>query len=172
MHWEIERRFLLDRVPPLPESARVLVIDQGYLSSQVPVERDAAAPHFGAGRLRRTKMPDGSIVHTHTIKLGAGERRSEIEREITRAEFELHWPKTQTRRLRKTRYQVHDGTLTWEIDVFDQPSLVLVEVELSSTNTFVKIPAWLEPIIVREVTDDPAFTNANIAARLRTFSRG
>jgi CYTH domain-containing protein len=28
------------------------------------------------------------------------------------------------------------------------------------------IPAWLAPVLVREVTDDPAFTNAAIAQRI------
>jgi adenylate cyclase len=150
---EIERKFLLDQMPALPNDAEVWKIEQGYLD-------------HGMGRLRRTMMPDGSVVCTHTIKRGRGITKTEIEREITATEFQEQWPHTEWRRLRKTRYRIRDESLIWEIDAFADLDLVLAEVELPAADAPVRIPPWLQPHIVREVTDDPEFTNAQIARRI------
>jgi CYTH domain-containing protein len=40
---------------------------------------------------------------------------------------------------------------------------MLAEVELESPDEAVAIPAWLEPAIDREVTDDDAFSNRSLA---------
>jgi len=66
-------------------------------------------------------------------------------------------------RLRKRRYLVSDGTLVWEVDEFLDRALVLAEIELPTANTEVTVPEWLAPSIVREVTDEPAFTNLRLA---------
>ena len=43
--------------------------------------------------------------------------------------------------------------------------LVLAECELPSTDAPLDIPDWLAPFIVREVTEEPAFRNAELALR-------
>jgi CYTH domain-containing protein len=169
---EIERKFLLDAMPALPEGAVPWRIEQGYLSPwSSPREGDKAglAPgdiEFGYGRLRRSVMPNGSIVCTHTVKTGTGLQRSERERVIKTKDFERHWPRTQGRRLSKTRWRVPHGGVTWEIDDIHDGFMVLAEVELETPDQAVAPPAWLAPHIVREVTDDPMYTNSAIAERL------
>jgi CYTH domain-containing protein len=66
--------------------------------------------------------------------------------------------------LRKRRYRVPQGDLVWEIDQFLDRDLVLAEVELPGPRSEVSIPEWLRPHILREVTEDPAYTNAHLAS--------
>jgi CYTH domain-containing protein len=92
--------------------------------------------------------------------------RSEVERVISEEEFARHWPRTAGRRLTKTRYRLSVGALVWEIDTFDEPNLVLAEVELPSPDAAAPLPEWLAPRVLREVTDDPAYRNYEIAVRM------
>ncbi len=90
---------------------------------------------------------------------------------ITRSEFEYEIPIVDAdtilaamnhgRQIEKTRYQVPDGEITWEIDVFGgaDAGLVVAEVELTHENQVVPQPAWLGA----EVTDDPRYLNVNLA---------
>ena len=160
---EIERKFLLNRMPSILASAQVLRIEQGYLPDD---GSSRPTPGIHRGRLRRTTLPDGSTIYTHTIKSGEGMVRREDEREISIQQFEQAWPGTIGRRLTKTRRQVRDGGLVWEVDDFRDIDLVLAEVELPAADAEIRIPAWLKPHIVREVTDEPQYTNVYIALRM------
>jgi CYTH domain-containing protein len=126
--YEIERKYLLDRLPVIPDRAVALDIEQGYL---------AASDDRGVvqGRLRRCVAPGGEVTLTHTIKHGLGLVRRESERTIAEGEFDRLWPQTRHRRLRKTRYHVTEGELVWEIDEYADFELVLAEVELPSADT-------------------------------------
>jgi CYTH domain-containing protein len=150
---EIERKFLLDRLPPLPDRAIAYRMEQGYLID-------------GPGRLRRAVGPDGAPVCTLTVKTGVGLVRREDERTISEQEFLKRWPRTAGRRLAKTRYRVEQDGLVWEIDRYDGLDLVLAEVELPSADAEITVPDWLRPHIVREVTDEPEYQNYEIALRL------
>jgi CYTH domain-containing protein len=126
---------------------------------------------FAYGRLRRNVRPDGSVKHTHTLKTGTGLQRAEREREIAQGDFERHWPRTEGRRVRKTRWRVPHGQVVWEIDDLEDGWMTLAEVELESPDQVVSPPAWLAPRIVREVTDDPTYTNSALAERLGSAAR-
>ncbi len=160
---EIERAYLLDRLPELPAGAEVWRIEQGYLPESLPGDQGIVAPL--EGRLRRVIMPDDTVCFTHTIKRGKGLVREELERSMTETEFSRHWPRTESRRLSKTRHRITVGELIWEIDDFDQLDIVLAEVELTDVDMKVEIPDWLASHIVREVTDEPEFRNYELALR-------
>ncbi len=89
-----------------------------------------------------------------------------VEREVSAEEFEALWPRTAGRRLSKTRYLVAEGDLVWEIDDFDELNVVLADIELPSPDTEFAIPDWLAPHIVRDVTEEPAYRNSNLALHL------
>lgn len=148
---EIERKYLLRRMPRLDPGAEVREIEQGYL----PGDRLAE-------RVRRVRTPEGTRWY-RTVKLGAGVRRIEVEEATTERIFRVLWTLTRGRRVRKRRYVVPHGDLVWEIDRFRGRRLVLAEVELPAEDTEVEIPEWLRPVLVREVTDDPAYLNLNLA---------
>ncbi|MEO7358909.1 MAG: hypothetical protein ABI120_01180, partial [Gemmatimonadaceae bacterium] len=114
-------------------------------------------------RLRRSTYPTGVSRYTRTVKFGRGISRVELEEDTDRHLFEVLWPLTASARVRKRRHAIREGTHTWEIDVFTDRDLVLAEVELTSTDDAPTIPSWLEKWIVREVTDESEYVNANLA---------
>ncbi len=158
-HREVERVYLIKHLPRIPHQDDVWSIDQGYLVPP-PDSTPGSSPE---GRIRRTTLPDGEVLLTHTIKRGMGLVREEHERSITKPEFEQLWPLTLGRRIRKRRLRVLEGDLVWEIDQFLDLDLVLAEVELPDPTTPVEPPVWLQPLILREVTEDPAFRNYELA---------
>ncbi len=147
---EIERKFLLTGMPPLPEST-TLTMHQGYIPGERLVERLRMVQE---GRHRR---------YYRTIKVGSGLVRTELEEETSRAVFEQMWPLTEGKRLTKRRHVVPDGDLHWEIDEFTDRQLVLAEVELPSADVVVELPEWLAPCVDRDVTGDPAYLNSTLA---------
>ena len=148
---EIERKYLLSRLPEVVEDADVVDIDQGWLPGIRLAER-----------LRRVQSGADERCF-RTVKAGSGVSRIEIEEETTSEVFATLWPLTAGRRVRKRRYSLPDGDHTWEIDEFTDRALVLAEVELPSENAPVEPPDWLRPHVVREVTGEPEFVNINLA---------
>jgi len=103
------------------------------------------------------------VKDTGAVSSKARAQRLETEEEITREVFEALWPPTEGRRISKRRRKIEEGRLTWEIDEFDGRDLVLAEVEIPAQDVTTNIPGWLQPLVVREVTDDPAHLNHNLA---------
>lgn len=139
---ELERKYLIypNRLPPLDQGHSIV---QGYLS-QDPVVRVRIV----------------EAIAFLTIK-GPGN--------ISREEFEYVIPKEDGCRLiqlckatlSKIRYEIQYAGYLWTIDKFkgDLKGLWLAEVELTSeTEEFVP-PSW----IAKEVTYNPAYSNANLA---------
>ncbi len=158
-HQEVERKYLLRRVPPHARRSPSTEIEQGY----IPGDRLAE-------RLRRVER-DGRTHLYRTLKIGRGLVRTEVEQETTPNVFATMWPLTRGRRLRKRRYVVREGGRTWEIDAFTGRTLVLAEIEIPGPETPVEVPAWLAPYVVREVTGEAQYENFNLAARESTVGR-
>jgi adenylate cyclase len=152
VHIEIERKYLLRALPDLPRAVAILDIDQGYLPGEKLVER-----------LRREQSRDGVVRYYRTVKLGSGIERIEVEELTDERVFAHLWQLTEGRRLRKRRHVVPDGDHMWEIDEFLDRPLVLAEIELERADEKVKIPGWLQPTVVRDVTDEREYTNRSLA---------
>ncbi|MHC4911300.1 MAG: CYTH domain-containing protein [Planctomycetota bacterium] len=161
---EIERKYVLTAAPTAPADAIHMDLEQGYLAPGPGI--DVASPAFAEGRLRRERHVDGAVVHTHTVKRGAGMVRQEQEREITLAEFDAAWPRTAGARIAKHRYEVRVGEHLWVVDEFKGRDLVLAEVEMPRPDENPAVPVWLAPFIDRDVTNDPAFRNFALARQL------
>ena len=152
MPLEIERKYLLRGLPPAVAQAPSVEIDQGYLPGNQIRER-----------IRRVRGPSG-VQFVRTLKAGVGIERVEIEEETNEQFFAAVWPLTRGCRVHKRRYDVPEGDLVWEIDEFlDRTGLWLAEVELDRADQPVSPPPWLEPHVVREVTDEPEYTNHALA---------
>ena len=162
---EIERVFLLDRMPDVPPSLSSVAehwrIEQGYLSPSDPIP----GHEMVEGRLRRITHDDGSIELKHTVKSGLGLVRTERERTIEDSEFQVLWPATKGRRIHKIRLRIDVEGQIWEIDQFSDRDLVLAEAELPTVETPLSIPEWLQPHIIREVTEEGAFRNFHLATQ-------
>ena len=148
---EIERKYLLDGLPPEGRGPSPIEIDQGYLPGQKLIER-----------VRRTRDADGER-YFRTIKLGKGLSRIEVEEETDRPLFTKLWSLTKGRRVRKRRHRIEHGGRLWELDEFLDRPLFLAEVELPSEDAEVVLPPWLSPHVVREVTDEAEYVNARLA---------
>jgi CYTH domain-containing protein len=149
---EIERKYLLNAMPPFVRDHAFSRLEQGYVPGSSIVER-----------VRRKVDAKGNKKHFRTVKLGRGIERIEIEEEISAELFASLFALTKGRRVRKKRYAITEGAYTWEIDVFTDRELVLAEVELSSAEIQPTLPEWLEPFVVREVTDEDTYVNLNLA---------
>lgn len=157
---EIERVFLLRGMPPLPEPHEVVRIEQGYFDAKAGGFAGVGAEE---GRVRRTTDREGRTRHFLTRKRGTGLVREEDERAIDATVFEALWAKTGRRRIVKDRHRIAEADLVWEVDRFEEPVIVLAEIELPSVERAITIPEWLEGWVVREVTDDPSYRNSAIA---------
>ncbi len=149
MHLEIERRFLVSP-DALSYCGVGTEIEQGYLRAD--------------GRMTvRIRIANNAAVLTIKGKR-SGCCRLEHETPIA-----LKTAKTllgrvpQHMKIRKTRYVVDVGELVWEIDVFagQNTGLILAEVEFDRPERSITLPHW----VVREVTNDPSYSNSQLARR-------
>ncbi len=150
---EIERKYLLQRLPGEALDAPSVEIQQGYLPGEKLVER-----------IRRVRSPDGAERWFRTVKIGSGIERLELEEEADADLCRVLWRLTKGRRIHKRRYSIResDGVL-WEIDEFLDRTLVIAEIELPTPEMDVELPPWLRAVMDREVTDEPAYANAHLA---------
>lgn len=148
---ELERKYLLRALPRFDPRPEVEEIEQGYLPGERVVER-----------LRRVRV-DGTEHYVRTVKSGSGLSRIELEEGMEAEMFELLWPLTHGRRLRKRRYRVREGNHTWEVDEYLDRELFVAEVDLVSAEEVVKLPVWLRPVVLREITEDASYSNRELA---------
>lgn len=145
---EIEHKYLLSGCPDIVLQNPPVLIEQGWVSRL---------------RLRKKVGSDNRVQYFGCFKFGRGLIRSEFERRIPPLLFGLLWPLTRGKRVHKLRYAVSvmtpNGERTWEIDVFLDRTLFLAEIEIPDPFEQVIAPSWLSDKIVREVTEDPRFTN-------------
>jgi adenylate cyclase len=145
---EIERKFLLTGMPATMRFARREPIRQGYLALD------------GDTEVRVRITPKGAVL---TIKSGRGGVRTEEELALDRRQGDALWELTDGRRIQKTRRRVRVGDLVAEIDEYGGAldGLVVAEVEFGDEEASRAFdpPSWF----VREVTDDPRYSNRNLA---------
>ncbi len=117
---EIERKFLVDKLPDPGLLSAPTSIDQGYL---------AASSDGTEVRLRRK----GGRFY-QTIKQGQGLSRLQTEITLSGEQFESMWPHTEGRRVNKHRHEIPCGPHIIELDVFKGPleGLIVAEVEFDS----------------------------------------
>src|SRR5947207_11103683 len=146
---EIERKFLLKRLPEKLRRSRRYLIAQGYL---------AAEPGGRHVRLRK-KGKTASL----TFKVGRGSAREEREIKLSAKQFAALWPATVGRRLRKLRHEVPWRNLIIEIDTYRgrNTGLVVAEVEFPTRAAARKFqpPSWFG----REVTGEKRYSNVRLA---------
>jgi CYTH domain-containing protein len=146
---EIERKFLLKRLPEKLKQSRRCLIAQGYLAAE------AGGRHV---RLRK-KGKTASL----TFKVGRGAHREEREIKLSAKQFATLWPATVGRRLRKLRYELPWKNVLIEVDVYrgKHSGLVVAEVEFPNRTACrnFRPPAWFG----REVTGNKRYSNVRLA---------
>src|SRR5437016_12849302 len=146
---EIERKFLLKRLPEKLNRSRRYIIAQGYLATE------PAGRHV---RLRK-KGKTASL----TFKVSRGAHREEREIKLSPKQFAALWPATVGRRLYKLRYEMPWKNFLIEIDIYRRKhkGLVVAEVEFPDRTACRKFraPVWFG----REVTGNKRYSNVRLA---------
>jgi len=144
---EIERKYLIDRLPENIEQYECKHIEQGYLNTDPVV------------RIRKS-----NDKYTLTYK-GAGLMcREEYNLPLTKESYEHMRPKADGILISKTRYLIPEkDRLTIELDVFDAPyeGLYLAEVEFSSEEQALSYnpPVWFG----KDVTNSGKYHNSRLS---------
>ena len=160
--YEIERKFLVE-FPDLDwlegmEACERVEISQHYLRSDPDEEI----------RIRRRGSGESSMYYLTEKRLVDGHKTMRMQRRLTEGEYHMLLVQADPKRreIVKTRYCLTYKNQYFEIDVFtcwsDQ---AIAEIELSSEDTPVAFPPELH--VIREVTGDPRYRNASIAAHPR-----
>lgn len=148
---EIERKFLVNANDFKSLSTSKVFIQQGYLSKD---------PH----RTVRVRIKDKQAFLTiKGISNASGMSRFEWEKEIALEEGESLIRLCLPTLIEKTRFIVPQGTLTFEVDVFEgeHKGLILAEIELPSEKTTIDLPPW----IGKEVTGDKRYYNSYLSSK-------
>jgi adenylate cyclase len=146
---EIERKFLIKRLPAMLKRFQHSSIAQGYLANET-----------GGRHVRVRKRGKTASL---TFKLGRSTNREEREIKLSPKQFAALWPATKGRRLRKLRYYIPWKNLTIEIDIYrgENEGLVVAEVEFPTQTACRKFkpPGWFGP----EVTGVKRYSNVRLA---------
>ena len=150
---EIERKFLLDGLPPTMRCARREPIRQGYLALD------------GDTEVRVRITPQGAML---TIKSGRGGVRVEEELALDTRQGDALWELTEGRRVAEdapARAARRTATPTVEVDEYAGAldGLVVAEVEFAGEEaaSAFEPPAWFG----RELTGDRRYANRSLAER-------
>ena len=98
-----------------------------------------------------------------TKKSGGGLQRQEEESEIGEKEFKAAWPKTEGKRVEKTRYKIPYGDQTIELDIFAGllSGLMTAEVEFASIEASRSFTP--SEFLGQDVTNDQRYKNQQLA---------
>ena len=150
---EIERKFLVAKIPDEIEKYLKKELVQGYISIDPAL------------RLRRSDNE-----YFFTFKNGKSLVREEFECPLTQKQFENLWKIVNGNEITKDRYFVPlENGLVAELDIYHGrlSSLATVEVEFESVDHAMAFiaPDWFG----KDVTDDIRYTNANLSKNCLTL---
>jgi CHAD domain-containing protein len=151
-----ERRFLLRGPPDLPADAAAVVIDQGFLPGAAVRES-----------LRRTQVDGrrhaGTTRYLRILAASPLGQPVTLTHSIDARRFAALWPLTRKARLRIHCRELTVGATRWQVLELRSRGVFLA-VAQPPTGVEPEPPSWLEGLVDREVTDDPAFEPRALAA--------
>jgi hypothetical protein len=155
----LERRFLLRALPALPPDAEPIRIVQGWIPDD---------PWLA--RLRSVERMEGPPRRTRVVRLPSGPGGgpgTEAEDEPPDPVFEALWPLTEGCRLRKLRWRLGEEEAVWAVDSI--PALRVLVARLTPSREGAgageALPAWLAPVVIREITGEAGWTDEELAVR-------
>jgi adenylate cyclase len=156
MALEIERKFLVEQLPPGIAIDSEEEIAQGYLAT-------------GDDQVRLRRRGNRHLI---TVKRGHGLTRDEVEVPLGQASFEELWPLTEGRRLEKTRRTATADGERVEIDVYHGPLSGLVTAEVEFADEAAAGAYSPPPWFARELTGDVRYSNQRLAMQGLPHDRG
>ena len=146
MGYEIERKFLIRKMPENLEQYDFHVIEQAYLTTHPTI---------------RVRREDDHYYMTY--KGNGGLKHEEYNLALTKEAYETLKSKADGNVITKKRYLIPCDPYTIELDVFDAPfaPLVLAEVEFPTEEEACdfNVPSWFE----KDVTDDDRYYNSTMS---------
>ena len=163
-HLEIERKFVLKRIPKTviekyKKKLTVLDIVQYYFLIDGVWQRYRVVDSKG----KKTKY-----IHTIKETVSPGIYK-ELESSVRESEFEKRRKENLKNYavIRKTRYVIKHKGLKFEIDVYADLALVILEVELPNLKHSFEYPEGLFEEIIIEVTGMKQFSNFSLAVKIK-----
>lgn len=155
---EIERKYLI-RYPDFAE------IEKNALYNKVDITQVyLKTPNGNNCRVRKRGAGDDAVyIKTEKHQI-TDVVRTEVETRLTAAEYNelLQYADPDRKPINKTRHLVLWQGKYFELDVYPfWQDRAIVELELTDENEAVELPPFLS--VVKEVTDDKRYTNANLA---------
>ncbi len=146
MGLEIERKFLLKKLPPTLKSKGVL-IKQGYIKNH----------KASVVRVRRLDNKGFLTIKGETLDGVCPEYEYGIPSQDADQLLDFFCRKPL---IEKKRYQIENAGSQWIIDEFynENKGLIIAEIELDSRDQEFEIPDWVD----KEVTGDPKYFNASL----------
>lgn len=156
--FEIERKYLI----AMPDSAFLEGCERSEITQTYLVGEENTTE-----RVRRRVYAD-RCEYTHTVKRKLNNmRRIEDEHEIDEAAYMSLLARADSTRhvIEKTRHCfAYDGRI-WELDVFPfWTDRAFLEIELTGEDERFALPPGIR--LIREVTDDPRYTNAALSLEI------
>ena len=167
-HIEIERKFLMKSLPLKETIVDIVDIDQYYWKNSKGIWE----------RARTWFTQDGKKRWIHTIKKSVGKGVNiEDEKDITEEEYNAFILKCKEKKKdkkdngrfisKKRHIYKDDRSMTWEVDVFSSGvHTIVAEVELPKKNFKLKIPKFIDEVMLLEVTDLKQFSNRNLSNKI------
>ena len=151
MGQEIERKFLVEKLPEGYQNYPSKTIRQGYLG------------FTEEGRELRLRQANDQFYFT--VKSAGELVRQEVEVNLSEAQFQELWPLTEGKRVSKVRYLLKENEATIELDVYTaaHKGLAVAEVEFATVMEAENFnpPSWMGT----EVTGETAYKNRNLALK-------
>jgi CYTH domain-containing protein len=162
MKLEIERKFIVKSLPKIKEDD-VHQIEQYYFKNEKGVWERARTYHSD-------KTGD---MYIHTVKKSVSKGvNMEDEYEMTKEQFESFRkkcmsPGIESKHISKERWIYKDGDLKWEVDKFNSGyHLIIAEIEIPNKKYDLKIPKFIEDIMLLEVTGLKQFSNRALSLKI------
>ena len=156
--FEIERKFLI----AMPDEAFLKSCDCSEITQTYLLGEENTTE-----RVRRRVYRD-KCEYTHTIKRKLNDmRRVEDEREVDERTYSELLKRADPARqpIQKTRCCFEQGGKLWELDVFPfWKNQAYLEIELTDEEEDFVLPYGIR--LLREVTDDPRYTNAALSLEI------
>ena len=156
--FEIERKFLI----AMPDEAFLENCERSEITQTYLLGEENTTE-----RVRKRVYRD-KCEYTHTVKRKLNDmRRVEDEREISESTYNelLERADPARRPIQKTRCCFEHGGKLWELDVFPfWKRQAYLEIELTDENEGFLLPPGIR--LLREVTEDPRYTNAALSLEI------
>jgi adenylate cyclase len=148
INMEIERKFLLSRVPDEVRELPGVLIEQGFLNAD-------------KRRVTRVRVTSEGEAFLTVKGLAHGASRVEIETPIDPLKAQAMLTMVEGSIISKVRRKITVAGKVWEIDEFQgaNAGLVVAEIELESEEETFELPSWAG----LEVTEDPRYANSSLA---------